>query len=512
MRLFSHLAKSRLGIYYLRLYVPKSLQSLFGTAELRRSLATRDPHTARDLAHVLSPHVRRLWRDMKRNKDLWEGVLPPDNKVDEILGIVKRVKYQFPDGTSFEAEGSSPQEVADYIALAAPQLLDGVAAALKPFLSDPKANYAERPPLVRAGRKKAPTYRDLIEPAFIAKSVEYKGRRTAQDMRQKANAFADFIGDIPIDQISADDFARFKERLIKEGAAGQTVNKYVNGVNVVFKHAIARRVYIGESPTARQRAKVSKRSKRESFRPVHLTTIFDPARLATIKNPAEFWFPLVMLHTGMRPSEIGQLQIADIYRQGDVWVIDINEIQDTSSLKSPAATRVIPAPQGLLECGFLDYVDDAKSLGAKRLFPWLPETKQGYGASVGKTFNRRLVGMNLKTLALTLYSFRRTANNKLTRGSVEEGRRAAMLGQEHETTNSSSYDGAVTFETLADYVSPLLRFDELDYPALCMQKGRFLPFLRNPPKPRKKSEKVDDPNIVQTPKPFKPRGGRKPTA
>lgn len=513
MRLFSHLAKSRLGIYYLRLYVPKSLQPIFGTAEIRRSLATRDPRTARDLAHVLSPHVRRLWRDMKHNKDPWSGDFPPySSKLDEILGHVKRVKYQFPDGTLFEAEGDSPQEVADFIATSAPHLLDGVAAAMKPFVSAAPASSAERPPLARTGRKKAPTYRDLIEPAFIAKSIEYKGRRTEQDMRQKAEAFAEFVGDIPIAEITVHDFIHFKADLIKKGAAAQTINKYVNGVNVVFKHAIGCRLYAGESPTAHQRAKVSKRSSRESFRPPHLATIFNPARLATIKNPAEFWFPLIMLHTGMRPSELGQIQLMDIYQQDGVWVIDINRIEDSSSLKTAAATRVIPIPQGLIELGILDYVDDVKSLGAKRLFPWFTETKQGYAASVGKTFNRRLTALDLKTVALTFYSFRRTANNKLTRGSVEEGRRAAMLGQEHETINATTYDGAVTFETLVEHVSPLLRFDELDYPALRMQKGRFLPFLRNPPKPRKKREKVADPAKVKTPQAFKPRGKRKPTA
>lgn len=512
MRLFSHLAKSRLGIYYLRLYVPKSLQPILGTAELRRSLATRDPRMARDLAHALSPRVRRLWRDMKRNKDLWGGVLPPDDKLDEILGIVKRVKYQFPDGTSFEAEGSSPQEVADYIALAAPQLLDGVAAALKPFLSDPPANYAERPPLVRAGRKKAPTYRDLIEPAFVVKRLDWGGKRTEQDMRQKANAFADFIGDKPIAQISPRDVADFKAHLVKAGAAADTFNKYASGITIVFKYAITVGDYVGECPTARVRAKVSKTSKREQFRPPHLDVIFAPARLATIKNPAEFWFPLIMLHTGMRPSELGQLQVMDVYQQDGVWVVDINEIQDDSSLKAPASKRIIPVPQGLIELGILDYLDDVKSLGSKRLFPWFEITKQGYAASVGKTFNRRLTGMNLKTLALTLYSFRHTANNKLATRSVEEARRAAMFGHEHDTINQSTYKGHVTLETLVEYVSPLLRFDELDYPALRMQKGRFLPFLRNPPKPRKMREKVDDPNIVQTPKPFKPRGGRKPTA
>ncbi len=300
MRLFSHLAKSRLGIYYLRLYVPKSLQSLLGTAELRRSLATRDPRAARDLAHALSPRVRCLWRDMKRNKDLWGGVLPPDNKLDEILGIVKRVKYQFPDGTSFEAEGSSPQEVADYIALAAPQLLDGVAAALKPFLSDPPANYGERPPLVRARRKKLPTYRDLVEPAFVGKRLDYKGRRTEQDMRQKANAFADF-----------------KAKLVEAGAAANTFNKYASGITVVFNYAIAINEYAGTPPTSRLRAKVSKTTSRKPFRPPDLEAYFASDSAAKIKSPAEFWFPLLSLHTGMRVREIGQLQVSDIYREDD---------------------------------------------------------------------------------------------------------------------------------------------------------------------------------------------------
>lgn len=508
MRLYSHLAKSRLGIYYLRLYVPKSLQPIFGTAEMRRSLDTRDPKRARDLAHFLCPRVRCFWAQMKRRKDPFE--LPYN--LDEILGYVKRVKYEFPDGTSFEAEGNTPQEVADYVALAAPHLLDGVAAALKPFASDAPANYAERPPLVRAGRKKAPTYRDLVEPAFVGKRLDYRAKRTEQDMRQKANAFADFIGDKPIAEISPRDVADFKAHLVKAGAAANTFNKYSTGIATVFNYAIAIREYVGAPPTSRQRAKVGKTTKRKPFRPPDLETYFAPAKMATIKSPAEFWFPLLSLHTGMRVREIGQLQVSDIYREEGVWVIDINEIPEENSLKNEASHRIIPIPQGLIDLGLLDYVDDVKSVGAKRLFPWLTDTEQGFGANVSKTFSRRLEKEGIKTAAFVFHSFRSTANGKLARAGVDEAKREAMLGHEHDTTNSKIYDGSVTLQVLVLDVAPLLRFEHLDYAAILMTKGRFLQFLRHLPKPRKKREKVDEPDKVRIPQPFKPRGGRKPTA
>lgn len=67
MRLASHLKKSPLGVYYFRLVVPQALRPLCnGQREIKRSLHTRDPATARRLAYMLWAQTELRLREAKR--------------------------------------------------------------------------------------------------------------------------------------------------------------------------------------------------------------------------------------------------------------------------------------------------------------------------------------------------------------------------------------------------------------------------------------------------------------
>ncbi len=488
MRLSSYLAKSRHGIYHLRLYVPKPLQSLFKTAEIRRSLGTRDPREARSIAYRLAPQIKAFWQGrMSTDDEILADFRKRHQAAFDALdkaGALGKIRIELGRGGAFEFD--TPEEgkiLAEWLRQNAPDALNDLTALDNTETSS--RTVVERPRIVRNKRGKGQTYGDLIEPAFIEKSVEYKNPRSAQDFRQKAQAFSDFIGAMPIDEISSADFSRFKQKLIKDGASAQTVNKYVQGVGIPFSYAIRQRLYIGESPTAKQRAKVDKSSTRAPFQPSHIEKIFAPDRLRDVSDPAEFWFPLIGLHTGMRVAEIGQLRLSDIYEKDGGHVIDINETADDASVKTKASRRVIPMPPALVDLGFLDYIADVKTTGAERVFPWLSLTKQGYGANVSKTFSRRLEAAGIKTKALTFHSLRHTANKHLAEAGVDEAKRAAMLGHDHDTINTVTYHGTVSLAVLAREVAPLLRFASVDYKAIRRERGAFLPFLQNPPQQRR---------------------------
>lgn len=142
-------------------------------------------------------------------------------------------------------------------------------------------------------------------------------------------------------------------------------------------------------------------------------------------------------------------------------------------------------PPAIIEAGFLDYLADVKTTGAERIFPWLTLTKQGYGANVSKTFSRRLEAAGIKTKALTFHSLRHTANRHLAEAGVDEAKRAAMLGHDHDTINTKTYHGEVSLAVLAREIAPLLRYDSVDYKAIRRERGAFLPFLQKPPQARK---------------------------
>ena len=64
MRLPARLKRSRHGIFYFRLLIPKRFRHCFGgRAEIQHSLHTRDPHIARHWAICLAARLMELWGD-----------------------------------------------------------------------------------------------------------------------------------------------------------------------------------------------------------------------------------------------------------------------------------------------------------------------------------------------------------------------------------------------------------------------------------------------------------------
>jgi hypothetical protein len=104
MRLPSYVKRSRHGMFYVRVVLPPPIRAkLAGRREIRRSLGTRDPRTARAWAHRLS-YVVRLW--------VQEAHLMPAPDVDALLArlrVTRVAKYKIDIGHRiFEADPRIP--------------------------------------------------------------------------------------------------------------------------------------------------------------------------------------------------------------------------------------------------------------------------------------------------------------------------------------------------------------------------------------------------------------------
>lgn len=85
----------------------------------------------------------------------------------------------------------------------------------------------------------------------------------------------------------------------------------------------------------------------------------------------KFWLPLVMYLMGVRPNELGQAEVADVFlRHG--WPIlkittDLSDDEDESpqekSVKTPAGKRLLPIHPELLRLGFFDLVEARRAEG-----------------------------------------------------------------------------------------------------------------------------------------------------
>ncbi|WP_158241246.1 site-specific integrase [Dyella sp. AD56] len=169
---------------------------------------------------------------------------------------------------------------------------------------------------------------------------------------------------------------------------------------------------------------------RQPFSEENLSAIFDAHLDATCDAPHMFWAPLMGLYQGMRINEIGQLYVDDIQRINGTHCIDITCDRPGQRLKNRQSRRLLPIHPTLIDCGFLDFVKQARRWRRTTLFPGLSWGINGPGDGIGDWFNRTLLRKRCGICAptLTFHSFRHCFATYGERSNVPDARLALLLG------------------------------------------------------------------------------------
>ncbi|WP_182085524.1 site-specific integrase [Aureimonas sp. ME7] len=144
-----------------------------------------------------------------------------------------------------------------------------------------------------------------------------------------------------------------------------------------------------------------------------------------------YWVPLVMLFSGARPGEIGQLGVADVREQHGHWIMHITTEGDgEKTVKTAGSMRVIPIHSQLIRLGFLKHHAAMKDAGETRLFPEAKRNSRGQMiAETSREFGRYLERIGLKEgRGLSLYSFRHGATDAWRRAGHLDDTFGFMLG------------------------------------------------------------------------------------
>ena len=262
-----------------------------------------------------------------------------------------------------------------------------------------------------------------------------------------------------------------------------TINKHIGRVNQVFAWAadeanILEHNYCSKLrivPSNKQNAK-RKKTNKLPFTTEELKEWFEVSPYFTTKiktilreKPQFIFIPLLALYTGARNAELAQLHHKDIKKINDVWCIHITDLADDATerkqVKNSNSIRVVPIAKGLIDVGFLEYVNKQKN---KLLFPSIKyyDNKEPDFTTRVSDYIRRYI---TKDKNKTFYSFRHLVNQKLKNGGAELYHINDITGHsdtdiEENPINIDVYgDEQMPVEILKEVIDRCLVYNEIDF-------------------------------------------------
>lgn len=500
MKLPSRLVKSRHGVYYYRLqYVLNDERK-----EMRVSLRTKDVLTAKNKSFQISAIIienRNRKIGMAKNFDPNDISTWPSISVNN--HDLKKLDIVHPSGLEFKNINTDNDLQLFFKAVEGMQL----ELPENTLVLDAEPSTAS---LTGSGK----SVREVM--AFYATAkFEKLGSKTQYEYGNYQSKFADWIGsyknnvNFPMRLISMEDVAYYINELrslfcsdttskqMVRAITDRTIqHKYLASLGSLFEYAQTLSEYPkGDIPTRGHKVFTKKDLKRVThkvkympFDQNELTQIFNPDCYLNQKKPADFWLPLLAIFSGGRISELCQLAITDIFRDGEIWAISIND-EDYKKIKTEASRRIIPIHPVLIELGLLEYIGDARRFGGL-LFPYLTPNKFGnYSETPSERFGKYLDSLSIKDPKKVFHSFRSTANIRLKEQGVDEVTRCQLIGHEYESTNDTNYSEPHNLQYIYEILVKKLNFNFIDFDKLKYQKGSFSSNLEHLCKLKIKGEK-----------------------
>lgn len=468
MRLPARLKRSQHGIYYFRLVVPVPLRAALGKTELKKSLHTRDPQTARQLAYTinaeLAGRLQEVWKAMAADDENPLG-LPPGVRPVKWTADIKKGQYSAEPGRDqkglqfflddYLSKVSRAMHPDEAVAHAAKM------ASVEAVIAKGLAKYGT-PPGVKGIRFKdaLPKYERHLNKVNPNKGTVTKYLAAAREFMDsvKPNSF--------IHAVTVNHVIKFKEEQDIKELSATTIDNKVSSLSKFFKWAVSNLHYPNtDLPTKGQMTLTKKQRKSLSVKYVpfsfeELKIIFSPDNFlhAMDRQPEHFWLPLLSLFTGARIEEVCQLHETDLKFRDGIAYLDINEYDD-KNVKTESSIREVPLHPVLLRLGFLKYVEVIRSLklGNKRIFPYLQPNKLGVlSSAASKKFNRYLRSIGIKTSrSKAFHSFRSTANQELTDNGVGLELRCHLVGHDLNNENIDSYRDKLPMKQLKSAITKL---------------------------------------------------------
>lgn len=515
------LLRDRHGGYLFRRLIPLHLREHLGhRREIRRSLRTHHRPTAVLRARALAVHfdllfakltamakkdyqseIQQLQQKVERAKKLHREITAegdPDFTLlaeinveleeEEALPLIEDAKFKANQIAAYETEQRRQlllreAEIENGLPLGS---LSGSSTAL----TAPKTNPVSEAP------KLSSIFGDFKVFKLGGKSI----RETTFDEYQTALDDLIFVcGDVPVDEITFEHACTFREtcqRLPKhrnkiEGLKGKTcsellalntprsrnlsartVSDRLGYLQTIYDWLVARRIV--ENNPFSEVSLAYEKNPYPLLTATDLQDIFNSplytdsaySRLKTT-SAAYWWFPLLSLWSGARPSELAQLRTNDVKEIEGILAAEVVDDEETEQrAKTEAGQRIFPIHPILIDLGFEEYLQRVRKAGLTRIFESIPLGTRKAGETVGKWYNERYRATHLparfKDERKALYCFRCTYITEALNAGIPLRDLQQMVGHEKSIMGATKhYDRGQKLGALRDEIEKIT-FPKLD--------------------------------------------------
>jgi integrase len=518
MNLPAHLRRSRHGIYYFRIVLPKALAKTVGRREVIRSLGTRCPRQAKRAAYLLwadilrrdggdsmstkrdRPPVQRMIIGRLRAGDVeLEGIETSDDpavmaqELAALEGIINRLNANV---GSVNNTASSPPPESDRTSSVRPARPKSLGDAWKAYMAtlstasgSTKEGYTESFRLFSEllggesrmlhdiGDTEILDYKDALPlvPAHAKKRKLIVG--TINELKQHYPQYRTTAG------------ALVDAKVISK----QTADQHLIRVRTFLTWATKNKHRVGDNPLDGHKLATKGHSQRaDPFLGDDLAKIFNPESLMRAERPTQYWTLLLSLYTGARLNELASLTLDDIVVEEDIRCFSIFHEPNVSPeeqartgrtpkrTKNQASIRLVPLHPDLIELGLDDYIADLRSLGTNLLFPNAPlDSKGKRERRLSHDGNEYLKTVKVhRARVKVLHSFRSTVINKLAHGGLNQSLVYQWTGHTDDSVQGTHYLRTAPIKDLAPPAFAALVFPEIDKVRLKYRKGWWNAYIR----------------------------------
>jgi len=398
-----------------------------------------DPITGQEYRYADSPILWRLNEGSKHGNE------------DELTQLAEEVVGEDLKGFLKENQIALPSQSAEYknLLLRASaklrELIEHTSARERGRYTEPVTKLANQP----LSTERAPKGLTVLEAweAFLKKLAREEGEKTAQrrgdDYRASVFGLAEFLGNPPINTITAENLKEYRDFLyslpkrpskaIKQLPIKEQANEATKrGLETLSRLTVRNRMVhcsalfnaaldmpgSGLTRNPMEGVKLpSKITRADSGRkyeiqPDSLPLIFGGDWFNLADYPRRnrfglggFWIPLITYYCGARLEEVAAMNAADIRKVQDVWVLEFRFDGQGRELKNLQSVRSVPIHKDLLQLGLADYANRVGPDG--KLWPSLrPNPKGKYGYNLSKRFGVYLEEIGAKKSSKPMHGFR----------------------------------------------------------------------------------------------------------